>query len=128
MTTPQAVIGSELSGVIETSRPVECDQFQVELLCQRKVAEDEDSKTIEVWRREQTVPNQQTDNWGDGGTSIPIRFEVPASSRPTGEADDGTIQWTLRATSEDPTVRFKVEFLVPVFSPANQAATLQDEV
>jgi hypothetical protein len=115
ITTPQAVIGNELSGVIETSRPVECDQFQVLLLCERKVTKDEDNKTIEVWRREQTVPNQQTDNWGDGGTSIPVQFAVPASSRPTGEADDGTIQWTLRATSKDPSVRFKVEFHVPVF-------------
>lgn len=118
ITTPQAVIGKELSGVIETSRPVECDQFQVLLLCERKVTEDEDNKSIEVWRREQSVPNAHTDTWGDGGTSIPVRFEVPASSRPTGEADDGTIQWTLRAKSEDPSIRFKVEFHVPVFGPS----------
>ncbi|HEY4260332.1 MAG TPA: DUF3592 domain-containing protein [Schlesneria sp.] len=118
MTTPKGVIGSELSGVIETSRPVECDQFQVLLLCQNKVSDGEDTKLHEVLRREQSVSNQQTDTWGDGGTSIPVRFEVPASSRPTGEADDGTIQWTLRATSEDPSIRFKVEFQVPVFRPS----------
>ncbi|MDB5345618.1 MAG: hypothetical protein JWP89_3995 [Schlesneria sp.] len=118
ITVPQGVIGSELSGVIETSRPVECDQFQVVLLCQRKVTKDEDNKTIEVWRSEQTVPNPQAASWGDGGTSIPVQFEVPANSRPTGEVDDGTILWTLRTTSADSSVRFKVEFHVPVFRPS----------
>jgi hypothetical protein len=117
MTTPQGVIGNELSGVIETNRHVECDQFQVLLICEKKVSDGEDSTTIEVARNEQTVLNQQADTWGDGGTSIPVRFEVPAGCRPTGEADDGTIQWTLSATSEDPSARFKVEFHVPVFHP-----------
>lgn len=116
MTTPRAVIGSELSGVIETSRPVECDQFQVVLLCQKKVSEGDDTKTVEVSRREQTVPNSQT-GWGGTGTSIPVRFEVPDECRPTGESDDGTIQWMLTATSEGPSNGFKAEFQVPVFRP-----------
>lgn len=115
MTTPGAVIGSELSGVIETSRPVECEEFQVVLLCQKKVSDGEDSKTVEVSRREEMVPNSNSDSWGDTGSSIPVRFAMPDDCRPTGEADDGTILWKLIAKSDNPQNDFKVEFEVPVY-------------
>lgn len=126
MTTPQGVIGSELSGVIETPRSVECDQFHTTLLCQQKVPDGDDTKTEEVWRSEQTVPNPQSGGWGDVGTSIPIHFAVPANSRPTGDSTDGAVQWILRATADDPALRFKVEFEIPIFNPKSQATTRRD--
>lgn len=119
MTTIPGTIGGTLEGTIETDRQLNGDEFELRLCCEEKVVSDEITKPIELWSDNQVITNEQDSMVGrDGGTVIPVQFEIPGNCRPTA---DETIQWKLTLTSPSLGHRFKLEFPVPIFSKAQIA-------
>jgi hypothetical protein len=124
MATLPGRVGRPLQGSIETTISPELpgapEVVSLRLACINKVSKQTGKgwRTSEVtrWEKETKVPFTGRPLTAEGGSVIPVSFDIPSWLPPTNEDDPlSEIFWRLEATAELPGVDYHTTWQVPVY-------------
>jgi hypothetical protein len=114
LTTMPAEIGGHLTGEIRLQRPIDAiGPARLRLACKR-TSRGEHASTSTDWQNVSEIEHLPDTN---GGTVIPVDFQIPATLPPTRSSTStlDRIRWSLETTVAARGVNYRSSFDVPVF-------------
>jgi hypothetical protein len=100
------VVGGQLAGVVFVPRRVEPPNgFRAILRCKKN----KDYRFL--WQDERVIDGPLAKL--DGGTAVPLVFQIPSSCEPT--SIENRVCWQLTVAAKVPGVNYRVMFEVPIF-------------